>query len=52
MLFARGMRFGVLAFWRFEAARGPAFCAFWRFEADGRGTGRVLCVLCVLDLGT
>ena len=45
MLFARGMRFGVLAFWRFEAARGPAFCAFWRFEADSQGTGGVLCVL-------
>ena len=30
------VRFGVLA--------------FWRFEADGQGTGRVLCVLCVLEL--
>ena len=50
LLSTRTVRFGVLAFWRFEAAGGPAFCAFWRFEADGRGTGRVLCVLCVLDL--
>ena len=36
LYFACTVRFGVLAFWRFEAAGGPAFCAFWRFEANGR----------------